>query len=475
MPEKPNPSEVIKFGTDGWRGVIAEDFTFDNVRLVSRAVASYLKTHEDYSKGILIGYDCRFLSDRFARAAAEEVSAHGIPVWLASSYTPTPAVSYGVRNRKAAGAIIITASHNPSAWNGLKFKGAYGGSASPAMVGKIEEQLPRAAETKSEKNIPGTLEITDFNEPYLRHIEQVVNFRLIASRNFRFVADPLHGAARQVLAKLFERNGVNAMEIHGNADPLFGGLHPEPIPPHIKEAQRTVVEKKADAGFATDGDADRVGAIDRTGRFVDSHQIFSILLQYLVEARGLRGRVTKTFSTTKLVDKLAAKYSLPLYETPIGFKYIVDRMLSTDILIGGEESGGIGIPSLGGPERDGILNSVLLSEAMAHYGKSLGELIEGLHQEFGPHYYDRVDLVLRPGQKERAIAEAARPELKQFAGFPVVRREDLDGIKMYLENGTWLLVRPSGTEPLLRVYVEGPTTDLVQEVLTNAEKFIRKL
>ncbi|MBI4458869.1 MAG: phosphoglucomutase/phosphomannomutase family protein [Acidobacteria bacterium] len=475
MPQIATSTDSIRFGTDGWRGVIADDFTFANVRLVARAIARYLLAHEDFHKGIFVGYDCRFLSDRFARTAAEEVTACGIPVRLAADYTPTPALAFAVRNRDAAGAVVITASHNPSAWNGVKFKGSYGGSAAPEIIKKIEAELPHAESFPGEKPSAATLEMADLVEPYLRRIENVVDFKAIAKRKFLLIADPLHGAARQYLARLLERNGIRCQEIHGQADPLFGGLHPEPIPPHTEEAQRFVVKTGADAGFATDGDADRVGAIDRSGQFIDSHQIFAILLQYLVEVRGMKGGVAKTFSTTKLVDKLAAKYSLPLYETPIGFKHIVDWMLATDILIGGEESGGIGIPSLGGPERDGILNAVLLAEAMAHYGKPLGDLVAELHSEFGPHFYGRVDLALQPGQKERAIQAASGNGVSPFAGFPLLRREDLDGIKMYLASGAWLLVRASGTEPLLRVYTEADSAETVREILARAEQFIRGL
>jgi phosphomannomutase len=310
-------------------------------------------------------------------------------------------------------------------------------------------------------------------ESYLRHIESVVDLNAIAKSGFSFVADPMYGAARACIKGMCARNGIPCEEIHGEANPLFGGLNPEPIEPHVDQLKQAVLSRKADAGFATDGDADRVGAVDRTSAFIDSHKIFSILLRYLVEVRGMRGGVVKTFSTTKLIDKLAQKHSLPLYEAPIGFKYICDRMLSTDILIGGEESGGIGIPALGGPERDGILNAMLLAEAMAHYGRSLGELVAELHREFGEYHYDRVDLELKPGQKERAVEAAAARDLSQFAGFGVVRREDLDGIKMYLENGAWLLVRPSGTEPLLRVYTEAASAQTVQEILRGAETFIR--
>ena len=465
----------IRFGTDGWRAVIAEDYTFANVRWVARAVAQYLLENEDCRNGIIVGYDCRFLSERFASAAAEEVAAAGISVRLASSFAPTPAIALAVRQEKAAGAIVITASHNPWQWNGFKFKASYGGSADPAIIQKIEANLPGTASGLGGTADAKSVETCDVVAPYLSHIESVVNMKAIARRNFLFVADPMYGAARGCIGSLCTRNGIRCEEIHGQSDPLFGGLHPEPMEPHVKGLQAAVVERNADAGFATDGDADRIGAVDRSGRFIDSHQIFSILLRYLVEARGMRGGVVKSFSATKLLDQLARKYSLPLYETPIGFKYICDRMLSGDILIGGEESGGIGIPALGGPERDGVLNAMLLAEAMAHYGQSLGEMVADLHREFGPYHYGRLDLELRPGQKERAMEAASAPQLQHFAGFGVKRREDLDGIKMYLENEAWLLVRPSGTEPLLRVYSEAPSGQIVAEVLSRAEEFIRKM
>jgi phosphomannomutase len=465
----------IHFGTDGWRAVIAEDFTFENVRWAARAVAQYLVEHEDIRKGVIAGYDCRFLSDGFARVAAEELAASGIPVRLGSRFAPTPAVALAVRQRHAAGAIVITASHNPWRWNGFKFKASYGGSADPKIIKEIEANLPATATGIRSKSRSEPVKLADLVDPYLNHIESVIDLKAVARRNFAFVADPMFGAARGCIETLCARQGIRCRQIHGEADPLFGGLNPEPMEPHIAELQNTVVETAADAGFATDGDADRIGAVDRTGQFVDSHHIFSILLRYLVEARGMRGGVVKTFSATKLVDQLAKKHSLPLFETPIGFKYICDRMLTDDILIGGEESGGIGIPSLGGPERDGVLNAMLLAEAMAHYGKSLGEMVADLHREFGPYHYGRLDLELHPGQKERVVEAASARDLKQFAGFDVSRREDLDGIKMYLNNGAWLLVRPSGTEPLLRVYSEAPSAQIVEEVLAGAEGFIRKM
>jgi phosphomannomutase len=276
------------------------------------------------------------------------------------------------------------------------------------------------------------------------------------------------------MRRLLERHGIRPTEIHGYTDPSFSGLSPEPIMPQLAALRDSVVSSHADVGFATDGDADRIGAIDRDGTFIDSHNIFAILLRYLFEVRGMTGDVAKTFSTTKLIDKIAAGYGLRVHETPIGFKHICDLILSHKILIGGEESGGIGVPALGGPERDGILNALLLAEAMAHYGKTLGELVAGLHDEFGPHHTGRVDLDLRPGQKEKAIEAVSRP-IADFAGERVVRVETLDGVKLYLDSGTWVLVRPSGTEPLLRLYAEGETPDAVRTVLSQAEAFVTRL
>ncbi|MSO19271.1 MAG: phosphoglucomutase/phosphomannomutase family protein [Acidobacteria bacterium] len=471
-----SPTCPIKFGTDGWRALIAEDYTFDNVRWAARGVAQYLIDTGDADKGVAIGYDCRFMSERFARAAAETIAAAGIPAHLGSSYAPTPAVACAIRQHQLAGGIVITASHNPWAWNGFKFKASYGGSAGPEIIKKVEAVLPQVAAADSLRRPPAALEEVDLVAPYVAHLEKVIHLDAIARRGFQFVVDPLYGAARGHFQQLFTRYKIRSTEIHGEADPLFGGLNPEPIEPHIAALQKAVVERRADAGFTTDGDADRIGAVDRDGRFIDSHRIFSILLQYLVEVRGLKGAVIKTFSTTKLVDQLAKKHALELIETPIGFKHICDHMLAREVIIGGEESGGIGVPSLGGPERDGMMNGLLLAEAMAHYGKSLGELVDELHREFGPHYYGRVDLHLKAGQKERAIEQASADGLTTFAGIGVEKREMLDGVKLYFDAGRgWLLVRPSGTEPLLRVYCEARSENLVHDALAATEKLIRAL
>ncbi|HLI30725.1 MAG TPA: phosphoglucomutase/phosphomannomutase family protein, partial [Terriglobia bacterium] len=409
-------NQVIKFGTDGWRGVIGEDFIFANVRRVAVAAARYLRTEGAANRGLIVGYDTRFLSLESARVAAQVLAAEGIPVLIADRATPTPAVSYAVVARKAAGALMITASHNPYRWNGIKFKAAYGGSAAPAMVKRIEEYLRQAEpaagpSARSEARI----ETADLAAPYLQRIRQLVSLDRIRASELSFVIDPMYGAARGLIARLFEKAGIRFQEIHGEHNPLFPGLNPEPIEPHVEDLRQAVISGSYYAGFATDGDADRVGAIDRSGRFIDSHKIFSILLKHLVEDQGRRGEVVRTFSTTQMIDHIARKHGLPLHVTPIGFKYVCELMLTRDILIGGEESGGIGIKGHL-PERDGILNSLLLAEVMAQKGRTLGELVQDLNDEYGPHFYGRVDLEIERDAIDRMMRLLARRGIRRVAG-----------------------------------------------------------
>src|SRR3984957_1905104 len=366
----------IKFGTDGWRGIIAEDFTFANARTVAAAIARYVVRGEDARKGVLVGYDHRFASDRIAAAVAEVVSATGTPVWLADKPCPTPAISLLVRQRQAAGGMVITASHNPYSWNGVKYKASFGSSALPSIVAQIEKELA-IVEASSAPPLPPRKELIQSLEPrapYLDTIEKLVDWQRLRDAKFRFVVDPMHGSAAGLLKELFSRNGVVCDEIRGTRDPRFGGVHPEPIEPHIDALRKAVLAGKYDAGLAADGDGDRIGAIDRDGAFIDPHQIFALMVWHLIGTRKLPGDIAKTFSLTKLIDKLAAKFNRKLHEVPIGFKYICELMLEQNILIGGEESGGIGT-SLYLPERDATVSALLLAELMAWHGKSLGELL----------------------------------------------------------------------------------------------------
>jgi len=468
--------DKIKFGTDGWRGVIADDFTFANVRRVAAAVAQYVREESEPSHGLIVGYDMRFLSAEFARATAEVLSAAGIPVWLADTGTPTPAVSYAVVARKSAGAVMITASHNPSRWNGVKFKAPYGGSADPAIIHRIEVHLHRLdrARTRAPKRKAAAVEVVNLTTPYLERLKQLVSLDQIRASGQKFVIDPMFGAGRGCIARLFKEAGVPCREIHSEHNPLFPGLNPEPIEPHVEGLRHAVTEGNFDAGFATDGDADRIGAIDRTGAFIDSHKIFCILLKHLVEDLGLGGGVIKTFSTTQMIDKMARKYQLPLHVTPIGFKYICELMLTHDVLIGGEESGGIGIKGHL-PERDGLLNSLLLAEVMAQKEENLGELVEDLSEEFGPHFYDRIDLELELAAAQQLVKQVAQGKFKKIAGLKVTGVEDLDGAKMRFGDSAWLLVRASGTENLLRLYSEAPSREQVKSLLGEMTRIAKSV
>jgi phosphomannomutase len=469
----------IKFGTDGWRGVIADDFTFANVRAAAAAIANYILAHEQPAKGICIGYDTRFGSAAFARAAAGVAASAGIPVRLAAAITPTPALSYAVRESQAAGGIMITSSHNPYQWNGVKYKAGYGGSGSPSIMAKIESCLGQPLRLAAR---PAAIVEEDFITPYVAAISRFADLNAIARSGQRFVLDAMYGAGAGILAGIFRPLGIRFVEIRSNHDPLFPGINPEPIEPHIRALQETVVAEKCQAGLVTDGDADRLGAVDEHGNFVDPHKIFSILLRWLLERKGWKGGVTRAFNTTKMLDRIAAKHQQPLYEHGIGFKYVCDLMLEHDILIGGEESGGIGIKRHL-PERDGLLNCLLLANVMADENKTLGQLVADLQQEFGEHHYGRIDLHIADNVKNAAIARARtlQPGATVFAGMPINRVETLDGIKFYLDNSaadskpnpaeTWLLLRASGTEPLMRIYSESVSKESVSTLLESARLF----
>lgn len=465
----------VKFGTDGWRGIIADDFTFENVRAAAAAIASYVLAKEDGSKGVCIGYDTRFGSPAFAAVAAEVIAGAGIPVRLADRITPTPALSYAVKHQGAAGGVMITSSHNPAQWNGVKYKAAYGGSGSPSIMSAIEGMLGKPLPSGK----PAQIEHVNFVPPYLDAIQKFVDLDLIAKSKRRFVIDPMYGAGAGILAGIFSKIGVDFVQIRANHDPLFPGINPEPIEPHIQMAQEVVVRKKCDAALITDGDADRIGAADENGNFVDPHKIYSVILQWLLERKKWPGDVTRAFNTTSMLDRIAARYGRKLHEHGIGFKFVCDLMLTEDVLIGGEESGGIGIRKHL-PERDGLLNSLLLANIMAEENKTLGQLVARLQQEYGEHQYGRIDLHIPDDLKNATIARA-KAGVNDFAGMKVEKVENLDGIKFWLENPeakkkpnpakTWLLLRASGTEPLLRIYSESCSREAVKALLESARTF----
>jgi len=487
---------VVKFGTDGWRGIIADDFTYANVRVAAAAIANYVLEHEDAKAGVCIGYDTRFGSRSFAKVVAEVLAGAGIPVTLANKVTPTPELSFAVRGRKAAGGVMITSSHNPAEWNGVKYKASYGGSGSPAIIASIEsylgKPLPGLADPAhdDDKTVVmngaprAKIEEVDFAPPYVAALEAFVDLKAIKASGYKFLIDVMYGAGAGYIAGIFRRAGIPYAEFRAEQNPAFPGINPEPIMPNIAATREAVVKEKCAAGLITDGDADRIGAVDEHGNVVDAHKIYAVLLQWLLERKKWPGDVTRAFNTTKMLDRIAAKHGRTLHEHGIGFKYVVDLMLDKKIkdgvLIGGEESGGIGV-SRHLPERDGLLNSLLLANVMADEHKTLGELVAALQAEYGEHQYGRVDMHITEELKQSAIKRASAG-LKEMAGLKVLRTESLDGIKFFLENPacigkpnaaeTWLLLRASGTETLLRVYCESCSQESVQQVLKAAQAFV---
>jgi alpha-D-glucose phosphate-specific phosphoglucomutase len=468
--------QEIKFGTDGWRGIIADDFTFDNVRRVAGAIASYVLKDEDARRGVFVGYDTRFASLRAAQIVAEALAAAGVPVKLANDYTPTPAVSYAVKANGAAGGVMVTSSHNPWNWNGIKFKGKFGGSATPAIMKRVEEELRAEAMPQGTK---ADVREVDLKSPYITAVCRFADMDLIGKAKFKVAIDSMYGSGRGILAGIFGERGVHHIAIRQEVNPLFPGINPEPIQPHIALLQQTVVREKCDAGLATDGDADRIGAVAEDGSFVDSHKIFCVLLRWLLERKKWSGDVVRAFNTTRMLDRIAAKHGRKLYETQIGFKYTADLMMEHDILIGGEESGGIGYSRFL-PERDGVLNCLLLANVIAEEGKPLGQLVSDLQQEFGPHYYGRRDLHIPEEIKQGAIQRARSESTQTLGRYRVLKKENLDGVKFFLDaptngNGAeaWILFRASGTEPLLRAYSEAASPELVKEILAAAENFVK--
>jgi alpha-D-glucose phosphate-specific phosphoglucomutase len=466
---------MIHFGTDGWRAVIADTFTFGNVRLVTQAVADVLNDahSSEHPPEVVVGYDTRFLSDRFAAETARVLAANGIIAWLTRADSPTPAISYNVKAKGAVAGIVITASHNPPRYNGFKLKSAYGGSATADECAKIEARL---ALNQREGREPRVMDyeraeredrIRRFDPAwiYYQHLSEFIDLDKISERQLAIVADAMWGAGRGTFPSFLSRTRTRVTEIRGQLNPGFGGIHPEPILRHLNELVAAVQREKADVGLATDGDADRIGAIDARGGFIDPHTIFALTLRHLVENKKLRGEVVKTVSTTLIINTLAEKYGLPLHETPVGFNHIADLMMTRDVLIGGEESGGISVRGHI-PEGDGILMGLMLMEVMSQTRAPLHEIGADLQAQFGPAHYARLDVhldALLP--KKQIVAALVDAAPAQIGGERVVKVDTLDGVKFTLADHGWLLIRPSGTEPVLRIYAEGRTPESVREML----------
>ena len=470
---------TIKFGTDGWRAVISDTFTFANLRLVAQAIADYVL--EETGNGqpeVVVGFDTRFLSDRYATEVARVMAGNGIVAHLTRADAPTPAISYSVVHKGATAGVMITASHNAPRYNGVKLKAAFGGAALPEQVGRVEAHLVRNQEMARGPDVmdyqvalnQGLIRRFDPAWAYYEHLGQLVDLDVISDGEVRVVADAMYGSGRRCFADMLARTRCRVYEIRGEMNPGFGGIHPEPMAHYLSALGAAIQSHHADLGLATDGDGDRIGAMDARGNFVDPHHIFALALQYLVEKRGLSGTVVKTVSTTRMVDRLAARYGLPLVETPVGFNHIADHMLNEDVLIGGEESGGICIKGHI-PEGDGVLMGLLLLEIVSAAGVPLHELVAGLQADVGPTHYTRRDVPLRrPIAKAEMVARLTGDVPVSLGGQEIVEVKTLDGVKYLLADDSWLLIRPSGTEPVLRVYAEAREPGMVEALLAYGEQ-----
>ena len=462
-------STPIKFGTDGWRAIIADTFTFQNVRVAAQATAGYFASVKDRDRSVFIGYDGRFLSSRFARAAAEVFAGNGFRCLLMDRPYPTPYVSFEVRRRRCAGGIVITASHNPPEFNGFKVKAYFGGSATPEITAEIEKHLGASPVQSASKGI----EIVAPEPHYFEHLRSLVDWERVKTSRLKVIVDSMHGSGGRLLETLLRDTSCTVETIRGDLDPLFGGVNPEPMMPQLEPLAARVVATRSDVGLATDGDADRLGVVDETGRFLNTLQVLPLLLLHVYRNKGWRGSVVRTFSQSQIVPRIADKLGIVCHERPIGFKNIGELMLTEEVLIGGEESGGVGL-SRHLPERDGTFVNLLFMDLLATTGKTCTQLIGDMWREFGEFHFDRRDLHV-PIPAGQAVVDNLRSHPPaQFAGRGVVRVEILDGSKVILDKDSWILFRQSGTEPLLRVYCEAPTAAGVQEVLSAGLKLVEQ-
>jgi alpha-D-glucose phosphate-specific phosphoglucomutase len=457
----------IKFGTDGWRAVIAEDYTFDNVRKVSQAVADYIKDEGRDKDGIVIGYDTRFGSEHFAVAVAEVLAGNGIKSIFSDKFVPTPVISYAITEKKAGAGVVITASHNPPTDNGFKFKPYYGGSASPEIVAELEKRLDHEIKRMpfAQAQSSGLVEYFDASASYIEQLGRVVDLEGIKQSKLNIMVDPMWGAGQGYFPRILGGGKVTVGQIHGERNPLFPGMHnPEPIAKNLNDLMDLMKDSDSDLGIANDGDADRVGIVDETGRFMNQLEVYALLALYMLEVRGERGPMVKSLSTTSMAEKLGKLYGVEVYETPVGFKHIGPKMMATNAIIGGEESGGFGFRGHI-PERDGILSGLMIADMMVKLKKSASGLLEYLFEKVGPHYYDRIDFTFEQARREEIIDRLRTNPPKTIAGMPVVRSRTDDGFKYYSEDGSWLLIRFSGTEPIMRVYTETSSPEKVRQML----------
>ena len=461
----------IKFGTDGWRAIIADEFTFANVRACARAAARYLREAGAATRGIVVGYDTRFASEEFAAAVVEVLAANGVPVQLCDRAAPTPVIGFHIRRLNAGGGVVITSSHNPALYSGFKVRTEQASAAPPEVLSQIEALIPEALDGAVERmpleeaTAKGLVQKFDPRADYLRHLGQLVEIERLRQAGLRVVVDPMHGAGAGYLRELLSGGRTEVIEIRSERNPAFPGMHnPEPIARNLEATREAVVKAHAEAALATDGDADRIGVMDDRGEFVDQLRVFALLTYYLLEVRGLRGPIVKSVTTTSMVQRLGELYGVPVYETGVGFKYLGPKMIETDALIAGEESGGFAFRGHL-PERDGILSGLYILDLMARRGKSLPELLEEVFAKVGPHYYDRVDITMTPAERDRIAGLLTTLEPSTIDGLRVTGYDRTDGLRFLLEGGAWALIRLSGTEPLMRIYTEVREGEQVQPLL----------
>ena len=468
------PGDIV-FGTDGWRARIAEGYTFDNVRRASQAFADYLKAQGVAERGVVVGYDNRFAAEDFAATVAEVMAGNGLRVYLTDRGTPTPVISFAALHRGAGGAVNLTASHNPPQDAGFKVRDGSGAAIAPDDLKLIEARIGPVDRVTSmpfaQAKRQGLVEVWDPSEAYIEtRIKPSVDLARLKAAGLKIVVDPMWGVGAGYLPRLIGGGATELIEIQNTRNPLFPGMaRPEPIPPNVNNCLAKVREVGADYGAITDGDADRCGASDEHGVFMNQLQVYALLALYLLEVRGQRGAIVKTLSTTSMLERLGQLYNVPVYETGVGFKYIAPKMLETDAMMGGEESGGYAYRGV--PERDGILSNLYMIDFMVQTGKKPSELLQMLFDKVGPHYYDRVDLIF-PADQRAAILERLKADPPSLAGYKVARVNRMDGYKYELADGGWLLIRFSGTEPLLRVYTEVTDPAAVQPLLEAGQALL---
>ena len=471
----PSNSGKIKFGTDGWRGIIADDFTFPNVRKVTRAIASYLETAYTKDRPVLIAYDTRFLADEFAQTSAAVLADLGWNVQITDRDCPTPVIAYNARLLNSAGALMFTASHNPAPYCGIKYIPDYAGPATPEITDTIVANIETASDELPGSNPSGTISTFDPKPDYLHFIYTLLDVEKIKSANLKVKYDALYSTSRGYLDEVLQHCGCQLESFHTWRDVLFGGGMPEPKGEQLVELVASVKADHADLGLATDGDSDRFGIVDEQGNVLTPNTVLLLLARHLIKNKGKSGAIVRTVATTHLLDNFAAKYGLEIYETAVGFKYIGEKMRETAVLIGGEESGGLSI--IGHiPEKDGVLADMLVAEAIAYEGKPLSQLVqEAIAEADGPLYNNRLDLHLTEAHKIAVIDSYTQNPPSEVAGIKVKEVGRKDGIKLYLEEGSWVLLRPSGTEPLVRVYMETNSPEKLSQIAKFMEGEIAKL